>query len=266
MRNLSMKASEFVHRQLRITGLAEMFDHVLCKDTTVNIAYWNLFSRDLRSDGPGSYTVDGVAVTWALSDGNTVLTGSVAGLGEVIKVELTDESGGWQVTQSHAIDQGGTANTETDIDIVVPVTVSDGVAAPVASTITITVEDDSPIYLSEVDATPDIGSDTSFTGEFHYRIGGDEHIEWTTDNEIDITAVTGKVGPAPDRVRRRRPRPRHCRPASRKKRTMASLADGPSASVNVPAGSPPDQAWPSRSTIQSSTSGTSPPARCTVRV
>lgn len=35
-----------------------MFDHVICHDTTINVAYWNLFSRDFQTAGDG-YLVDG---------------------------------------------------------------------------------------------------------------------------------------------------------------------------------------------------------------
>jgi hypothetical protein len=88
----------------------------------------------------GSYTSGGVPVTWAVSDGGHVLTGT-AGTQTVVTVTI-DNSGHFTVALSAPFDDPA-INVEDSIGFAVPVSVSDGIAT-VSTAINVTVEDDSP--------------------------------------------------------------------------------------------------------------------------
>ena len=85
-------------------------------------------------------TVGGVAVTWT-GVGTGTLTGSVGAL-QVITVTINN-SGGYTVTLLHAVDQANPP-IEGAINLVVPINVSDGTATT-ATTLTVSIEDDSPV-------------------------------------------------------------------------------------------------------------------------
>ncbi|MFM5885851.1 MAG: DUF5801 repeats-in-toxin domain-containing protein [Novosphingobium sp.] len=85
-------------------------------------------------------TSGGVAVTWSGS-GTGTLTGS-AGANPIITVTI-NSSGGYTVTLLGHIDHPSTT-TEDSLSLVVPVNVSDGTATT-PTTLTVSIEDDSPI-------------------------------------------------------------------------------------------------------------------------
>ncbi|MES2583292.1 MAG: retention module-containing protein, partial [Pseudomonadota bacterium] len=88
----------------------------------------------------GSYTSNGSAVTWALSNTNHTLTGTAAG--QTVMTVVIDDTGNYTTTLLKPIDHptGGGENLQS---IPITVTVSDGTASS-TSTLTISVEDDAP--------------------------------------------------------------------------------------------------------------------------
>ena len=98
---------------------------------------------------PGAVlTADGTAVTWA-GAGSGTLIGS-AGLVEVIRITI-NSSGGYTVTLSQSVDHPG-LNIEDNLTFAVPVAVSDGTAIS-NTTLTITIEDDSPTAVAPLAIT-----------------------------------------------------------------------------------------------------------------
>ncbi|MEG3155927.1 VCBS domain-containing protein, partial [Sphingomonas sp. RB1R13] len=115
-------------------------------------------------------TVGGVAVTWS-GMGTGTLTGSV-GLIPVITVTI-NSTGGYTVTLLHAVDQPNTA-IEDAINLVVPVNVSDGTATT-ATTITVSIEDDSPVAFTpdSVGAKDGDLAGNAVTGNLNLHMGAD---------------------------------------------------------------------------------------------
>ncbi|WP_313805025.1 Ig-like domain-containing protein [Sphingobium sp.] len=119
-------------------------------DDTTNSAVANgtITATDVDGDAismtlgnPGAVlTADGLPVTWS-GVGTQTLTGSVGAV-QVITVTITN-AGAYTVTLLQSIDHGG-INAEDLKNFSVPVNVSDGTAT-VATSIAVTIEDDSPI-------------------------------------------------------------------------------------------------------------------------
>ncbi|MEA1072707.1 DUF5801 repeats-in-toxin domain-containing protein [Sphingomonas sp. LY160] len=126
----------------------------------------------------GAYTSDGVPVTWALSGNGQVLTGSAGGV-PVVTVTI-DNTGAYTVVLSGPLDHANAA-VEDLAGIVIPVSVSDGTVTTPA-TITLTVEDDSPLVTRSTTGLPTLNVDetnlvqnatASFANAFSVSYGGD---------------------------------------------------------------------------------------------
>src|SRR5690606_15024146 len=96
----------------------------------------------------------GVLIVWSVSPDGQTLTGTAGPAGPVvITVEIdsvTPTGANYTVTQSRPIDHPN-ASTEDGVSFVVPVSVSDGQNPVVTGgTITVTVEDDSPVVDSVI--------------------------------------------------------------------------------------------------------------------
>jgi hypothetical protein len=89
----------------------------------------------------GSFTSGGTPVVWAVSGDGHTLTGTAGG-DPVVTITI-DDSGHFNVALSGAFDDPA-ANVEDSIGFDVPVQVSDGIAT-VSTSISVTVEDDSPV-------------------------------------------------------------------------------------------------------------------------
>src|SRR5690606_14603776 len=102
---------------------------------------------------PGAVlTADGAAVTWN-GVGTDTLIGSANGA-EVIRIVI-DNSGSWTVTLSQAVDHA-TIGAEDITTFSVPVSVSDGTATT-GTTLSITIEDDSPVATADTDSVTEGG-------------------------------------------------------------------------------------------------------------
>jgi large repetitive protein len=127
-------------------------DNVGTADTTNNaVAIGTIIASDVDIE-PLTFTLgtpataltsNGVAVTW-VGAGTGTLIGS-AGATEVIRITI-DATGNYTVTLSDQVDHPVTGS-EDDLDLIVPVAVSDGTATT-ATTLTISIEDDSAIAIT----------------------------------------------------------------------------------------------------------------------
>lgn len=125
----------------------------LPNDTTnAAVASGTITASDVDGDGismtlgnPGAVlTADGLPVTWS-GVGTQTLTGSV-GVVPVITITITN-GGAYTVTLLQSVDHSG-INVEDLKNFLVPVNVSDGTAT-VATSIAVTIEDDSPIAVDD---------------------------------------------------------------------------------------------------------------------
>ena len=112
-------------------------------------------------------TSQGTLIVWSVSPDGQTVTGTAGPAGPVVitvEIDSIDASGAhYTVTQSHPIDQPN-ASIEDAVTFVVPASVSDGELTTVGGTISVTVEDDSPVVdnvvsqggvtLDETDAVP----------------------------------------------------------------------------------------------------------------
>ncbi|AMK22831.1 MULTISPECIES: Ig-like domain-containing protein [unclassified Sphingobium] len=125
----------------------------LPNDTTnATVATGTITASDVDGDGismtldnPGAVlTADGLPVTWS-GVGTQTLTGSVGAV-PVITITITN-GGAYTVTLLQSVDHSG-INVEDVKNFLVPVNVSDGTAT-VATSIAVTIEDDSPIAVDD---------------------------------------------------------------------------------------------------------------------
>ena len=144
------------------------------------------FSITLGEPGPG-LSSGGEPITWLLSNGDQTLTGSTASNGAVITVAI-DDVGNWTVNQLQQIDHADAASEDVT-SFIAPVFVSDGtVTTP--STITVSLEDDSPIAVTADDlaATNAAGvymDDLNGGADVDANYGGDGGRVIFTQNSID---------------------------------------------------------------------------------
>jgi len=148
------------------------------------------------------FDADGNPVSWVLSNGNHTLTGS-SSAGTVITITIDGNTGEYDVVLARGMDHGNDGNIESEFNIVVPVTVSDG-TANVPTTITVQVEDDkpdvtgsteSPAPLLEVDDTTLNQNDTaSFAAQFNVQFGGDGPLNPLDEAEYALGINAGATG------------------------------------------------------------------------
>ncbi len=99
------------------------------------------FTVTLGAPAPGTYTSGGQNIVWTLSNTNHTLTGTVGSA--IIMVVSIDDAGAYTVMLSGPVDQP-LGNQENLLPMVFGVNVNDGTVTT-ASSLTVTVEDDSPI-------------------------------------------------------------------------------------------------------------------------
>ena len=113
----------------------------------------------------GSFTSRGQAITWATTDGGHTLTGSTAA-GAVIVITI-DNAGHYTVNLlaqlDHPVTGTSPATSEDALSIIVPVQASDGTAAT-SGTLTVIVEDDSPVLSGQVTIGANVDLDESNSG------------------------------------------------------------------------------------------------------
>ena len=107
----------------------------------------------------GTFTSGGTTFVWTLSNGGHTLTGTAGG-DTVITITI-DNAGGYNVTLSGPVDHPANAG-EQGLGITVPVNVSDGEASTPTS-ISVTIEDDSPVVTPEVLANATVVLDETAT-------------------------------------------------------------------------------------------------------
>ncbi|MBS0246862.1 MAG: VCBS repeat-containing protein [Proteobacteria bacterium] len=135
---------------------------------------------------PGvALTSDHVAVTWALG-GDGTLTGSAGG-NPVISVTLNEHTGAYTVTLRGPIDHSNTGAEDT-LSFSIPVSVDDGTVTT-NSTLTVTVEDDSPAA-SDFKATTNAETTQGFNVAFVLDYSGSiDNTELNTMLEAVKTAA-----------------------------------------------------------------------------
>ena len=101
----------------------------------------------------GVYESNDVAVTFTSPDAKTIV-GSAGGT-EVIRVELTDDSGNYKATLSQAFDHA-IVNVEDELTIPLTVRASDGVNPADTAVLSVIVEDDSPTMSSAMEFAVDV--------------------------------------------------------------------------------------------------------------
>jgi VCBS repeat-containing protein len=116
----------------------------------------------------GTFTSGSNTIVWTLSDGGHTLLGKV-GTTTIVTITITD-GGAYTVTLSGPIDQP-LANVEDQISFNVGVTVSDGTASA-NGTLTVTVEDDSPVSSSDSGIVVNTLNAT-FSGDVGLNYGAD---------------------------------------------------------------------------------------------
>ncbi|WP_230206974.1 VCBS domain-containing protein [Novosphingobium sp. Gsoil 351] len=137
---------------------------------------------------PGAVlTSGGATVTWS-GIGTGTLTGSV-GETAVIRIAI-DNTGAYTVTLLGPVDQA-TANVEDTKTFVVPVSVSDGTAT-VPTTLTVTIEDDSPLAANDTDAVTEDGPTTA-SGNVLTGVGSDGNAAGADSIGADGPAAGGAV-------------------------------------------------------------------------
>ena len=137
---------------------------------------------------PASYTSGGVPITWVLSNSGHTLTGT-AGSATIVVVSITN-GGAYTVTLSgpidHAAPPAGTS-VENTINLGIGVSVSSSGNLIGSSTLTVTVEDDSPVAA----VTPghfQNSTNTVLNGTLA-NIGAD-----STNADVNITGITPPAG------------------------------------------------------------------------
>lgn len=101
---------------------------------------------------PGSeLTSNGVPITWA-GIGTSVLIGSAGGA-PVIVATLSGATGSYTITLLQPLDHVGAG--EDELSLKLPVTVSDGLGGTAGTTITLIIEDDSPVVDAQATVTLD---------------------------------------------------------------------------------------------------------------
>jgi len=136
---------------------------------TVSLTTTGLAALGLESNG--------VPIVWALSDGGHTLTGTAGG-DPIITITI-DDDGNWEVELTGPVDHEDTS-VEDDLSFNVQVTVDDG-SETGSGTLTVTIEDDSPVVTAgEVEPTL-VADESDFTvndtknfGDvFNVQFGGD---------------------------------------------------------------------------------------------
>ena len=135
---------------------------------------------------------DGTPLTWGYgADNQTVIGYSTDAANPEITFTI-DDTGAFTVTLAAGIAHDDPL-VEDLADFTVPVFVSDTIAPPVETSVTVTIEDDSPVLgaMNPASNTVDNAAGATATGVFPFSPGGDNHasfgIEYTGD---DITGVT----------------------------------------------------------------------------
>jgi len=114
-------------------------------------------------------TSGGTAITWQSSNGGHTLTGS-AGSATIITASIND-SGNYTVTLSGPVDHADTS-TEDLKSFGITVNVSDGSLSS-TGTLTVGIEDDSPVIGTPAGAILYLGAGTAAEGDLHLSIGAD---------------------------------------------------------------------------------------------
>jgi len=91
----------------------------------------------------GAFTSGGKAISWAVSNGGHTLVGSISGGATPILTVTIDDAGVYHVTLNGPVDHPVVGQEDT-LAMAIGVAVSDGTTT-VNSTLTVTVEDDSPV-------------------------------------------------------------------------------------------------------------------------
>ena len=91
----------------------------------------------------------GDPIVWSVSADGHTLTGTADG--NVVITVTINNAGGYDVVLSGPIDHAS-STTEDALSFTIPVTVDDGTAPPVATTIVVSVEDDSPLAKDDTDS------------------------------------------------------------------------------------------------------------------
>jgi T1SS-143 domain-containing protein len=132
----------------------------------------------------------GAAITWSLTNGGKTLLGTING-GATTAITVTiDNDGDFTVTQSLPIFHGN--DTVEDVTgFTVDVNVNDGTTTVTKTdAITVSLEDDAPVFTSKTAVTLDNSDTPTGSGNFVYSIGGDNNV----GVEVLLNSFTGTVG------------------------------------------------------------------------